>query len=150
MRPTDESLRVAPVGKKRREEFSAFAPSLGAFAGVALLLLLLQSPNANDMPLFGTIALACVVGLAGGMIHARRRTLDAVVVFDETRVVFLGPTEATVSWAQLGGYRDDSAEWIELVSTSRRGHRLLVPTRSEEDRVAVLELLDRRGLRRLD
>jgi hypothetical protein len=61
-------------------------------------------------------------------------------------------TEATVAWSELGGYRDGSSDYIQLV---RKGESfasplLAIPTPSEDDRVKVLALLDARGLARLN
>ncbi len=141
-------LRISsPVGKKRYEDLSAVALSVGVSAGIVLLALGVPK---GDLPLFGTIVLVCVVGLVGGTILARRGTLDDAVVFEADRINFFGPTHAVVSWVEIEGYRDGSADWVELVSARGRGHRLLVPTFHETDRVAVLELLDRRGLHRLE
>ncbi len=144
------------------KELSDILQSVGFLAGIVLLigggLALVQSGRIGTRSLdssliimvLGTLALVCVGGIFWGMILTRRGTLDDTVVFEEGRILFLGPTRAVVSWGELGGYRDRSSDWIELVSVSEYMHRLLVPTRTEVDRVAVLELLDRRGLCRLD
>jgi hypothetical protein len=59
---------------------------------------------------------------------------------------------AVVHWSDLAGFRDGSSDFVQLL---RRGERiasaqLTVPTPTEETRVAVLRLLDERGLHRVE
>ena len=68
--------------------------------------------------------------------------------------VFLTKAEekAGVRWAEIAGFTDASSDFVQLLTTKRTfpAHLLTVPTPTEKDRVAVLELLDRHGLRRLE
>jgi len=145
-----ELLRVScPQGRRRYEDVSVLALSVGLGAAFVVVIIGRELASAG-ITVIGSVSLLAVVGLVGGTILARRGTLDDVVVFEEGRIVFYGPTHADVSWGDLHGYRDGDAEWVELVLTQgAAGHRLLVPTPKEADRVAVLALLDRRGLDRL-
>jgi hypothetical protein len=62
-----------------------------------------------------------------------------------------------VPWSELGAYRDDSIDYVELVMRNGAtrtprwiGKLITIPTPTETDRAAVLAELDRRGLVRLD
>ena len=59
---------------------------------------------------------------------------------------------AVVHWSELAGYRDDSSDFIQLLRKGERlpSSQLTVPTATEEARVAVLRLLDERGIRRAE
>ncbi len=156
-------LRISsPLRRRRHENLSTFALVAGFFTGflalalspVAINVVAKGASTAASEPLvlaFGTLAFFSFVALVGGTILARRRTLDGSVLFDERVIYFYGygAENAVVPWSDIETYRDGCADWIELVSPARR-RRLLVPTRSEKDRVAVLEHLDRRGLTRLE
>jgi hypothetical protein len=85
--------------------------------------------------------------LATRFIHARAGRVE----FYEDRIELSKHEGAVVvHWRDLVGYRDDSADYIQLL---RRGEsapswKLTVPTTTEEARTAVLHLLDARGLKR--
>jgi hypothetical protein len=85
-------------------------------------------------------------------IRARRRS----VAFFEHEVVFVehGFRDVAIAWDRLAGYRDGNASFVRLVEKDRRllqgPSHLLVPTRTEAERTAVLALLDRKGLRRIE
>jgi hypothetical protein len=152
-------LRItSPLGRRQNTLSSCMLVG-GCFTGFVALMLLpavtavMSRGNGGTEPavlVFGTVAFFSLLAVVGGWVFARRRTLDDSILFDERVIYFYGPEYAEVHWRHIEAYRDGSAEWIELVSSARYGRRLLVPTRSEKDRVAVLELLDRRGLRRLE
>lgn len=86
----------------------------------------------------------------------RIRARGRVVAFFEDSVVFRerGFRDVSISWETLEGYRDGDARFIRLVEKSRRllagPSHLLVPTPTDVERTAVLALLDRKGLRRIE
>jgi hypothetical protein len=137
-----------PKEGRRQDLASTCALTVGLYAGIACGGLLAASHG--GIAVVGTLAVVCLVGVVGGIILLRRATLDDLVAFEESRIVFRGPAPTALSWTEIRGYRDDSSDWIELVPCSWHPSRLLVPTRSEGDRVAVLALLDRKGLHRLE
>ncbi len=109
----------------------------------------------------GGAALVCVGTLVVGVgasfgLWRRSVARSARVVLDQCVEVSRGPFHhESFEWQELAGYRDGETDYIELVrAPGARAPtafpRLTIPTLSEKDRVAVLELLDRRGLRRLE
>ena len=52
-----------------------------------------------------------------------------------------------VGWPEISGFRDGESDFVSLDAKSGRIH---VPTRSEKELVALLALLDGRGLRRIE
>lgn len=103
----------------------------------------------------GSIVLATAVALAARHFGLSR---TARVLFYEDRILVLRPGEdcdrgTTIAWTDLAGYGDGSADYVRLRTTGALGGlrslRLSVPTPTEEERVAVLALLDRRGVPRL-
>src|SRR5262249_48025830 len=90
--------------------------------------------------------------IAQDRIRARRRG----VAFFEEAVVFRerGFRDVSIAWDRLAGYRDGDAGFVRLIEKNRRllqgPSHLLVPTRRDADRTAVLALLDKKGLRRIE
>jgi hypothetical protein len=72
--------------------------------------------------------------------------LDDQVVFEKPGVI------VGVRWDEILAYDDGSADFVQVLmkerASSSRAAYLTIPTRAERDRVAVLELLDRRGVPR--
>jgi hypothetical protein len=81
-------------------------------------------------------------------------TLGRVELEDSTLDFFRDRMHVRLNAADLAGYRDGDDDFIELelrgdASVPRSFRPLTIPTPTEKDRVAVLEALDRCGLRRL-
>jgi hypothetical protein len=91
-----------------------------------------------------TVALAALAQLLG----RKRGRAD----FYERWIVLAREHQISVSWEQLAGYTDASADFVQLVSRGDRWPKrdLAIATATEEDRTAVLALLDAHGLERLD
>ncbi|MEZ0227644.1 MAG: hypothetical protein ACAI25_03410 [Planctomycetota bacterium] len=94
--------------------------------------------------------------LTSFLVVRRSKARAGHVVFHERWIVFLRAAETTtVGFDEIQGFRDGDADFVELVrkpgvSASIAFPRLTVPTPTEKDRVAVLAVLDARGIRRLD
>jgi hypothetical protein len=78
-----------------------------------------------------------------------------IVISKQTRegLLHMGKTvEHTeqILWSELRGFRDDRSDHVVLVVERGTSSFLTVPTPREEDRVAVLKLLDDRGIKRLE
>jgi hypothetical protein len=99
----------------------------------------------------GVIAVALFLGQR----YVRRRV--GFASFYEDRVVLVknirgkALERAVVSFGELEGYRDDSAEFVQLIKKGERVPSAIlgVPTSTEDERVKVLALLDRKGVRRI-
>jgi hypothetical protein len=96
--------------------------------------------------------------IVAGIIARRyvwRRT--GIASFYGDRIVFVkdrrkdAPERAVVSYDELEGYRDDSAEMVQLIKKGERfpSPLLAIPTSTEAERVEVLALLDRKSIRRI-
>jgi len=100
---------------------------------------------------FGILIVTVVVAAR----YVRKRT--GSVTFHEDRIVFEKNVRANVieravvSFDELAGFRDDSADFVQLAKKCERFHSplLAVPTATEDERVKVLALLDSKGVRRL-
>jgi hypothetical protein len=90
--------------------------------------------------------------IAQDLIRARSRG----VVFFEEAVVFRerGFRDVAITWDRLAGYRDGNADFVRLIEKDRRllqgPSHLFVPTPTDADRTAVLAILDKKGLRRIE
>lgn len=82
------------------------------------------------------------------LLRAVRRRYAEAALFDD-RVVITRESALTVAWKDVGGYRDDSADHVQLVSNDGSAPAdLTIPTATEAERTAVLAFLDQRGLAR--
>jgi hypothetical protein len=111
------------------------------------------------MPSMDATRLAALVVVMVALVLARRyakqRTGAARFYPDRVEVEkkVRGSVErAVAALADLEGYRDESAEFVQLVKKGERlaSPLLAVPTSSEAERLQVLEYLDAHGIRRLD
>ncbi|MEZ0231101.1 MAG: hypothetical protein ACAI25_20970 [Planctomycetota bacterium] len=108
--------------------------------------------------------LALVVAVLGGWLAERFvRSTQGSVAFYEARIVIskkvpggclssgvvVEHTEQ-VLWNEVKGFKDDAAGYVTLVATCGSASFLTVPTPEEEDRVAVIALLDARGIPRIE
>jgi hypothetical protein len=95
------------------------------------------------------VGLAIWAGLVWGLKGATRT--DAAVDIFEDRITVRekvgGPAIAVVLWCQIRSFDDAEVDRVVLHASGGRAI-VLVPTSSEEDRVALIELLDARGVRR--
>jgi hypothetical protein len=55
---------------------------------------------------------------------------------------------STIRWKDVTGFRDDASDHVAVVCRSGTSSFLTIPTPSEQDRVAVLDLLVKRGVPR--
>ncbi len=137
----------------------------GLLAGGALVVgtfvagtLLLPGQKQERVPM----PLVLVVCFFGGYVVERfLRGAQGSVAFYEARIVISKQATKGLSgnlvehteqllWSEVKGFRDDSADYVTLVATAGEASFLKVPTLTEEDRVAVLQLLDSRGIPRVD
>jgi ATP-dependent Clp protease adapter protein ClpS len=60
------------------------------------------------------------------------------------------PAVIRIRWTQLRGFRDDSIDYVQLlrINETVADPAIAIPTPTEKDRTAVLDLLARKGLRR--
>jgi hypothetical protein len=93
----------------------------------------------------GPIVLALSATLWG---LRRFRRSGRVEFYEEKILTTHGFGWDTIGWNDLTGFRDDSSDLIELVL--KNGKRAFVPTLDENSRVAVLAILERKGLARLE
>lgn len=103
-------------------------------------------PGAFLILAWGIAACAPIVAIAA---WAARRT--GRIEFYENIVVWrrVG-TNVFARWKQLRGFRDDSIDFVQLirVNDAIADPTFAIPTPTEKDRTAVLDLLARKGLRR--
>lgn len=132
------------------------AATLAALVVVPLAVWLSPARQAIDGP--GAVCLMLLPGVAlGAAPLALQRWYDArygrVELHADRVVIRRGPVtrvDHAVPWSEVVGYRDHAATHVELVHATGRGSELRLPTPTLELRTALLALLDRRGLRRLD
>lgn len=119
-------------------------------AGPAALL----SGHVPEGRLFLSIGVVGIVaGALCGVAALRRRgtvELSDAGVFDTERLRGLGP--AMMLWSEFRGYRDSESGHVVLLRQDRlrAPGGVPIPTRRERDRVAVLALLDRKGVPRVE
>lgn len=135
--------------------------ALGAGGGIAML----AAANAGLIPWFPARATDYAPGLAivfvlGALFVALAvfdqvdRRAGRVDFFDDHVDFFVVGLRVAVPFENLLSYSDREADWIEVRAKatfpSRTPLRLDVPTTDEATRMAVLALLDRKGVPRLD
>jgi hypothetical protein len=150
--------------KKARLLGALVAIGIGLGTFVAGSYLVTEGPGMTSTTARGLPRiLALVFGAFGGYLAERFvRPYSGTVTFYEPRIVFskqkpkgifdgscIEHTEQ-VLWSEVKGFKDASADYVTLVATCGSASFLTVPTPREEDRVAVLKLLDERGIPRLD
>jgi hypothetical protein len=134
--------------------FGRVSLATGGWVFAIALLLGLLNVSGGDFRLVGTVALIFTAALVSAVFF--RRNLAGRwgrVEFRALTITFKkGGAKAMVGWADLAGFRDDDATFIELVSRKGIFPRawLTVPTPLESQRVAVLELLVARGIPRIE
>jgi hypothetical protein len=140
------------------------ARSTDRAAWVVFLVIVAAGIAAGLQPIAGIQRFGCIVWLgafalawaAAWFVSRRAEARAGRVELDEERILFVrGPYWGYVPWSDVAGYRDGDADFVELVRKDGTrpvewSPRLAVPTLTEKDRVAVLELLDRRGLNRIE
>lgn len=150
-------LLVVPADPRSRSCLLPLLILVGPFVGFPLMVKGFDLPWPTLVPnplLAACLAAAAFVTLT--LIEARHAALTRAVHFHDDRIVFSftpGRTSESVAWTELAGYRDGDARCVRLVERDgwlRFPPHLLVPTRDDAERAAVLALLDRKGLRRLD
>lgn len=114
----------------------------------------LPTPSIGVFPIVGVaVALALAIGVGSWL----RQTEGRVVFFDdriEYGVGFVareGPRWRDFAWSEVVAFDDGSSDVVRLRLAPREPwmpRDFNVPTLSEADRVAVLALLDRKGVRR--
>jgi hypothetical protein len=134
----------------------AHAPAVGfAFATTVVVAgWALREAFASRIPpelLFAGSFVAIPVGaFAGALVRSSR---NARVFFYADRILILWKKRvALLRYDDLAGYRDASADYVRLVRKRGlvRSADLAIPTPSERARVAVLSVLDGRGVPRID
>lgn len=148
------------------------APGLVALAAAAAALGTIEAGSHGALPWVpvepfrdallheGTIVLVTLLGAAALARAWWLPRLGRVAFFPE-RILFVKPGTSprwrrgeaeSVAWTDVSGFRDGSTEYVQIV---RKGDvvasaQLTIPTPSEVERTAVLELLAARGVARLD
>lgn len=125
-----------------------------------------RSSSAFDHPAFPVRFL--ILGALAGAYLAERfvRPSTGTVEFYADKVTFvkhrskMGGTfwfssqvvadEEDVRWADITGFRDGEAGHVDLVVAGVASSLQTIPTLNENDRVAVLKLLDEKGVRRVE
>jgi hypothetical protein len=134
----------------------AHGPALGfAFASAAVVAgWAVRGALASSIPpellVLGSFAAIIVATIAGGLVRSSR---NARVFFYADRILILWTKRvALLRYDDLAGYRDASADYVRLVRKRGivRSADLAIPTPSERARVAVLSVLDGRGVPRID
>jgi hypothetical protein len=132
--------------------FSSIPFLILGFAG-AYAAYLRDTPSAPGPRLPSRFLLFFLLVPGAALAVALRRYLRRRLVrteFFPDRVVVVREDAVVVPWAEIGGYDDGSADFVQLLRVDGRAPaELCVRTRSEEERVAVLALLDGRGLQRV-
>ena len=135
---------------------------LGASAlGVALYILAAPARLGGVNPralspvvrVFGSTLVLLLLALVASTVLGRKRTFSRVgrVEFKNLGIFFeKNGRRAALRWEHVAGFRDDSTEFVEIVARTWKAHSWMftVPTLSERDRVAVLALLDQKGVSR--
>ncbi|MEZ0230657.1 MAG: hypothetical protein ACAI25_18695 [Planctomycetota bacterium] len=125
-----------------------FSVKVASDAGLFTVL-----PTGGAFVVLGSFAVLVAVGGMLGTLRLLRTTGTATlaphgVLWKNDFMPVLVP------WSDVTGYRDDHASYITLVARSTRStsgsREHHIPAIDERDRVAVLVLLDARGLRRLE
>jgi hypothetical protein len=71
--------------------------------------------------------------------------------FFHDRIAISRDAKVEVPWSEVVGYDDGAREFVELVRAGdARSTDLCIRTRTEEERTAVLALLDSRGVKRIN
>ncbi|MEZ0227643.1 MAG: hypothetical protein ACAI25_03405, partial [Planctomycetota bacterium] len=109
--------------------------------------------RASEFALSGALTLFAI-GLGStffGWLRSRARQ-GRVVLDDRLVVFFRGRRFESISWSEIRGFRDRSADYVELVTgdVAPRWIPPTIPTATEKARVAVLEYLDARGVARVE
>jgi hypothetical protein len=117
---------------------------------LAACVLVLPLAFAANQPAVLATCLVVASAIVVWQFLARGRT--GRVAFYPHTIDFIRQDLKTVFWREIVGYRDDSADYIQLLREGTLGAspELAVPTRTEAERVAVLALLDSRGLKRME
>jgi hypothetical protein len=137
---------------------------LGASAlGVALYVLAdparLKGVNPRALsPVVGVVGSTLVlllVALFATAVLGRKRAFSRAgrVEFKNLGIFFeKNGRRAALRWDHVAGFRDDSTEFVEIVSRTWKAHSWMftVPTLTEKDRVAVLAWLDKKGVARIE
>ncbi len=165
-------LVVEGVGAREIER----ARNIGCFFVIAVLVGTYFSgtylfPSFAARSSFFEWRIAIVLGMCGAYVAerfvrpraGRVEFYDRGIVFVKQRSrvsflrVFLTGSEPkliedaiSLEWSELQGFRDDSSEHVALVKKDGESSLLTVPTLNEKDRVAVLKLLDERGVPRVE
>jgi hypothetical protein len=79
----------------------------------------------------------------------RRRRWGSVAFFADRVVVERGGPATTLAWSEITSFRDDAHDVVELLTKTKK-QPTFVPTLDESSRTAVLDLLARRGLARVE
>jgi hypothetical protein len=134
----------------------AHGPALGfAFASAVVVAgWAVRGAFASSIPqellVLGSFVAIAVATIAGALVRSSR---NARVFFYADRILILWTKRvALLRYDDLAGYRDASADYVRLVRKRGlvRSADLAIPTPSERARVAVLSVLDGRGVPRID
>ncbi len=101
--------------------------------------------------------MAIVSGIFLAFVHVHHwQACCGRVEFRDDGVHFTKEDPFSVGWEEILGFRDESRWFVQLLRKSPRladlrvSRRLAIPTLTERDRKAVLDLLLDRGLRRVE
>jgi hypothetical protein len=131
--------------------FVIFSVAIGVEIGRAMFP---WSPSLRLEAPVGAAAVALLLGLALRLSrrHFIARTGRAIffedrVVLAKSRIGLRRPITVELEWRELAGFRDGSIDYVELIPRRPDVRAMLtVPTPSEEERTAVLALLDAHGV----
>jgi hypothetical protein len=137
--------------------------AVGGWAGVLALVVFLATLSSIVAGLlFVTNTVSSTVGVSavftpvlvvfGGIaVLARARRRRGLVAFYKSVIVVIREAEHIIFWRQIRGYDDSAGDLVQLIDERLLpSSDLAIPTPDEAARTAVLALLDRRGIKRLE
>ncbi len=105
-----------------------------------------------EHPLVAPVAFVFAAGFAAGLVKPFFMARAGRVTLSPEGVQWRGRFRSFTAWSEVEAYSDALPTTVRLVrrGKSAPSHKLAIPTRGEEARVAVLRALDARGLRRVE